>query len=263
MNYSTLADRLVVHWALQIPAAIASAHVPRSDDDSHSNFGWNRNERAFVSHPLGGRASGRRIALRPESLEVLLFEGDRVTSRLSLGQRRLEDGLQEANQWLEALGASSASLRDYEMPDHPVADGGPFPSPRGSDVAVLYHRAYAVFAGAERQIEADAGSTVQLSSARVWPHRFDLGGLLTSPGSERSIGYGLSPGDETFAHPYVYLNLYPPPDDPPRVSADVLHWNTRGFRGFVAPAEAFFVAQPEQALAASVVQCLPTLRDTK
>lgn len=86
---------------------------------------------------------------------------------------------------------------------------------------------------------------------------------MTSPGGERSIGYGLSPGDDTFEHPYVYLNLYPAPDEPPRLESDVLRWNTRGFHGFVAPAETFLAAQPEQILASSVVQCLPTLQDTQ
>jgi len=74
-----------------------------------------------------------------------------------------------------------------------------------------------------------------------WPHHFDLATLvrLDAGGGEsaRSVGVGMSPGDEFYAQPYVYLSPWRRfegslPDLPPPG-----HWHTDGFFGAVITAE--------------------------
>ena len=45
---------------------------------------------------------------------------------------------------------------------------------------------------------------------RCWPHHFDLA-TVVELGQARSIGIGLSPGDDYYAQPYFYLSPYPKP----------------------------------------------------
>jgi hypothetical protein len=76
---------------------------------------------------------------------------------------------------------------------------------------------------------------------RCWPHHFDIAILVGleegHAESARSIGIGVSPGDEYYAEPYAYVSPYPRPDVsglpalPPGG-----RWHTRDFFAAVATA---------------------------
>ena len=83
------------------------------------------------------------------------------------------------------------------------------------------------------------------SEVRCWPHHFDiatvanLGPRNGNEGSDqaRSIGIGVSPGDEHYAQPYAYVSPSPRFDrlpDPPKPG----RWHTDGFFGAVATGDA-------------------------
>jgi len=83
---------------------------------------------------------------------------------------------------------------------------------------------------------------------RCRPHHFDLATVANlGPGGEnpRSIGIGVSPGDEHYAQPYAYVS--PSPrfdsrlDEPPKPG----RWHTEGFFGAVATGDAL-LAQPNR-----------------
>ncbi len=73
---------------------------------------------------------------------------------------------------------------------------------------------------------------------RCWPHHFDIATVieLEDPKKKnaRSIGIGLSPGDDYYAQPYFYLSPYPRPDTEslPELPAGG-RWHTREFFGAV------------------------------
>src|SRR5918912_81934 len=70
---------------------------------------------------------------------------------------------------------------------------------------------------------------------RCWPHHFDIATLLEFAGG-RSIGAGLSPGDESCDGPYWYVNHYPATprrDLPPLAGGGT--WNTSGWVGAILP----------------------------
>jgi hypothetical protein len=57
-------------------------------------------------------------------------------------------------------------------------------------------------------------------------------------GGAHHVGVGLSPGDEAYPHPYVYVNGWPAPspEDLPEL-AEPGHWHTSGWVGAVLEAQ--------------------------
>jgi hypothetical protein len=89
---------------------------------------------------------------------------------------------------------------------------------------------------------------------RCWPHHFDIAILVGleqgDPEHARSIGIGLSPGDDYYAQPYVYACPYPKPDtaDLPALPPGG-RWHTREFFGAVATAsDLLALPDPRKAL---------------
>jgi hypothetical protein len=73
------------------------------------------------------------------------------------------------------------------------------------------------------------------SEVRCWPHHFDVGALVsleTQPDGSlaKSIGLGLSPGDESYPEPYWYVSPwpYPAPSKLPALESGG-RWHTEGF----------------------------------
>ena len=128
----------------------------------------------------------------------------------------------------------------YDLPDHPVWSGAPFePHPRAQRFLISW------YSNASRLIreviEGDEGDC-EASPIRVWPHGFDMASLLTLARGEdgnatATIGVGLSPGDESYDDPYLYVTVWPhpEPDDLP-VFEGPGYWHTKGFVGLVLPA---------------------------
>ena len=240
-----------------MPTAIASVLVAEQADDSHSNFGWDPESAALVSHPFDpGNGTEFQVGLRLHDLHVMLL-GDGRSEQMALEGMSVEQALTSFRSILaKAAGVKESELRptplrDYEMPDHPLKHGSAFaldPSALGG-LRDWYSKFASVWSGVAEELAAPMTRSKRLSlaPARVWPHHFDFGGLLSlseepasgnpSPapsGGFESIGFGFSPGDETFHAPYLYFNAYPPPDNPPLLESGLAAWNTEGFSGFVA-----------------------------
>ena len=92
------------------------------------------------------------------------------------------------------------------------------------------------------------------SPVRCWPHHFDIATYVSleagDPETARGIGVGMSPGDESYAEPYFYVNPWP------HLEASALplapspgHWHTHGFVGAIATGtEILRAEEPEKAL---------------
>ena len=251
-------SRLVAHWALQVPAAVSSALATVREDDSHSNFGWTeRHGGALLGHPLTSLASGAgatcRVALCFEPLSIVVVRDDGGSDQLGLEGQTLASALSWTRDVLAGFGSGDADpsvieLRDYEMPPHPLADGGVFePAALSAELAQLrdwfasFSRCFARLV--ERVRDADP-ARFSVDDARVWPHHFDLGGLATvseddsvcADESSRpsQLGFGLSPGDDTFEQPYVYVTPYPgPPETQPWKLPSGWQWESDAFSGAV------------------------------
>ena len=100
------------------------------------------------------------------------------------------------------------------MSDHPLASGATFASTDANArqaLAAWFHDANLVMRDFKAKT-TDRSATLP----RLWPHHFDLGMLISleddgDASRGRSIGIGLSPGDENDPLPYWYVNAYPAP----------------------------------------------------
>jgi hypothetical protein len=72
---------------------------------------------------------------------------------------------------------------------------------------------------------------------RTWPHHFDMATILPGSGEGSSIGFGLSPGDGSYAEPYWYIT--PSPfnlEVKARELPEPWQWHTEGWNGIVLTA---------------------------
>jgi hypothetical protein len=233
-------SRLALHDAAQASAAAAYALLPTEPDHSHSNLLWSSVRGGFVGRAL---PAGSRCALDPLTLRTAVLGPDGATrGGVSAVGRTLEQVYGELAAVLRRAGESVPSkglaTPDYDLPDTPVRRGERFGEPSRAalvELARWFALGHAAVARvAERQL---AGAEV-----RVWPHHFDLAALRTLDAgvdaeTARSLGVGLSPGDDSYAEPYVYVSPWPAPEPEalPRLPRGA-RWHTEGFTSAVITA---------------------------
>jgi hypothetical protein len=125
-----------------------------------------------------------------------------------------------------------------------VADEEPFTG--GTDEELLELDAW--FANAAAILGVAQSTLTEATPVRCWPHHFDIATLLILEpylGAEegRSVGVGLSPGDEGYSSPYFYVTPHPYPDpvDLPDLPSGA-HWHREGWVGAVLTADAVISA---------------------
>jgi hypothetical protein len=238
---TALADaRRELHWAAQIPAAVARAEIPPLLDDSHTYLAWIPGAGLLAG---GLTPRGLRLGLRVAELTLVVLDGaGRHGDELSLRGRTYDEGLAWAAQ---RLGGAARGAPPYEMPAHAVARGAPF---RGGDVAALAELAR-WFSSANRLLGAFAATSPLPGGhslpVRCWPHHFDIATLIElprrTPMDVRTVGLGLSPGDDAREEPYFYVTPWPYPEDPalPDLPPGAA-WQRQGWFGAVLTSSAIF-----------------------
>lgn len=226
--------RLQLHHAVQVVASAGATLLAPQPDDSHPNQEWMDSLGALVGRALPG--SGVQLGLRVADLSLLLVDAEgRAGAELALDGKTLED----AYAWLAAvspvagleLPSAGITRVAYEIPSHPTAKGAAFSLTPRDAFGELAHW----FANGHHALVALASRLPNTSEVRCWPHHFDLGALAvvaTTPDGSlaKSIGLGLSPGDESYAEPYAYVSPwpYPAPNTLPELGHGG-HWHTEGY----------------------------------
>jgi len=235
-----VAARNLAHHAAQWPTRAARANLKAASDDSHSAFTWDASRAALLGAGLPAKGGEVCVGVRLPRLELIITRGDNVLDAFQF------DGKTDAQAgaWLDsklrALSLKSAGdvRLPYDLPEQPAG--------RRHELAMLGRELGELarwFGGSADALEEFAG---KLSGPRAgpvlcWPHHFDIATLvrLEEGANARSIGVGVSPGDEYYAQPYVYVNPWPRFDgdklpDPPSPG----HWHTEGFFGAVLTGDA-------------------------
>jgi hypothetical protein len=231
--------RQLSHHALQWVTKAARANLEAVPDDSHSALEWDGERGVLFSQPLPTAAGVVRVGLRLGGLALVVMRDKHVLDTYELAGRR--DSM--VGVWfdsaLRALGLKPAGevTLPYSIPSHPVARGTPYHlsgEAEALDELARWFAAAADLLADVKVMHAGAGAIV------CWPHHFDIATLVSFDAAgenARSIGVGVSPGDEYYPQPYVYISaspklavadlpLLPPPG----------HWHTEGFVGAVATA---------------------------
>ncbi len=231
--------RQQLHHALQVIVSAGISYLPARRDDSHTNLEWLPDLGALGTNWL---ESGQRVrfGLRPAELSLVALNDSGVTSEFALDGRTVSDAVEWLRGALVSAGYEGARLtttKHYEIPPHAVATGAAFKRDA--------HEKFDELARAYSDADALAGHVVATrvgaSAPRCWPHHFDLATLITLPdvpGREtRTVGVGLSPGDDSYAEPYFYIGPYPHPKPERLKPLDSLgKWHTQGFVAAVLPA---------------------------
>jgi len=229
------AARTLAHRAAQWPSRAARANLKPAPDDSHSALGWDADKAALLTQPLAG---GVQVGLRVGVLELIVTQ---ATGTEACSLTGTSDA--DAGRWLDgklaAAGLEPASLArlPYKLPATLFA--------RPAEAAPRLAALNGWFAAGAELLE-EVRATYQRhkpgpSPVRCWPHHFDLATLVTlehgDPARARSIGVGISPGDEYYAQPYLYVSPYPRPNSDRLPSLPPGgRWHTRDFFGAVATA---------------------------
>jgi hypothetical protein len=231
--------RLQLHHALQVIVSIGISYLPPRPDDSHTNLEWLPEWKALGTNWLQS-AQRLRFGLRPAELSLIALNDNAVTSELALHGRTVADAVEWLRGALVAAGYDGARLttkKHYEIPPHAVASGAAFKRDDPEKFAEL-SRSYAD----AHTLTSHIVATRQGASApRCWPHHFDLATLITLPElpgrGTRTVGVGLSPGDDSYAEPYIYVGPYPhPTQDRLKPLGSLGKWHTQGFVAAVLPA---------------------------
>jgi hypothetical protein len=274
IDFGRLHDaRVQAHYAVQWLARAARAYLPAQPDDSHTNLGWDDVIGGLETHKL----QGSRIALKFAPLSLAILEGkDSAPSRIfPLDGHKEADARAWLGEELGHLGLDARSLDKplpYKIPPHKLAAGAPYAS---TAVADALRDLASWFSNANRSLgrirEALHARKLEASPVRCWPHHFDLATLAPldrgrgTVESVRSVGVGLSPGDEHFNEPYFYVTPwpYPPPAKLPLLP-QLGGWYTKGFTAAVLPAHRILAAkgrqtETEQFLQAAVEAAIKSL----
>jgi hypothetical protein len=222
------AARLLAHRAVQWPARAALANLDPAPDDSHASLTWDPALAALLGQPLKG---GARAGLHVGVHELVFVKGKRTETFPMIGR---PEG--EAGAWLDArlaaegLKPATGIKLPYELPPALFAR----PAEEAKNLAALS----AWFAAGAELLEElrKKHKRRKPGPVRCWPHHFDIAFLVPLE-EARSIGIGLSPGDEYYAQPYFYLSPDPKPDtgNLPRLPPGG-RWHTKNFFGAVAAA---------------------------
>lgn len=265
--------RVQAHYAVQWLARTARAFLSPSPDDSHTNLGWDDAFGGFETHKL----QGARIGLKLHPLALAILEGKDPTPSRILPLEGHKDA--DARGWLgEELGHLGLDARKldvmlpYKLPPHKIATGARYAVGTMSDA---FRELGAWYANANRSLARvrDAVTELKLESSlvRCWPHHFDIATLITldktsaTIESARSVGVGLSPGDEHIDEPYFYVTPWPyPPLSRLPPLPEIGRWHTQNFTAAVLPARRILSAEgrqtrTEEFLTAAVEACLKVL----
>jgi hypothetical protein len=230
--------RQVSHAAIQWPSRAARANLTALADDSHSNLGWHETFQALVSHPLDAENRYKMGFGFSTGALVWVVDGA-VDDALELASADESAARAWADAHLEsaALATTDRAEMPYEL--DPVDYRGFAEADASKALATLgvwYECGQSLL---EPLIEAHRGVAVRAPTVRCWPHHYDLAVLFTldegDPETARSVGVGLSPGDDSYAEPYFYCTPWPAPDRLPEAPSPT-RWHTEGFTSLVCPA---------------------------
>jgi len=235
--------RLQLHHAVQLVAiGVGRSLIPERPDDSHTNLVWDPDEASWLGEEIPG-SEGVKAGLKPADLTFFLTRrGGEGHDELELAGHTLEQAVAWLRQALDRFGVDPGRVSmhaHYQIPDHPTAsEGRPFDGGLRShfeELARWYADAHLLLAELRREHPT--------AEIRTWPHHFDIATLLRqevegAPGGEaRTVGVGMTPGDEHYPVPYFYVTPWPYPEAPdlPELPAGG-EWHTDSWIGAILQA---------------------------
>ena len=225
-----------LHHAAQVANAAAISLLPPAPDDSHTSFVWSAALGALVAREIPAPRPFR-VALQLESLALLVLDvDDAPLARFPLDGHGRDDAVAWIRAWTARArgdGERVTMRRHFEIPGAAPDASHPW---RSGDGAALGELA-AWYGNADALLRAFAASEPNAGAVRCWPHHFDIATLVEegadAAGVRHTTGVGLSPGDDSYAEPYVYVGPYPYPNADAAPALGAGRWHREGWFGAV------------------------------
>lgn len=231
------ATRISLHQAVQAVSTLPRNLLSYDPTDGTASLEWNTSMHGLQSIAISSPEKQMlRTLLMFDSFELCITIDDVIVKSLSLAGQ----STYQAMTWLKG------ELRMLRLPSDKIKLSLPYQiesydyeKPLNVDAYALlvykelYNTAYKILQSVVKDWE-DA------YDIRCWPHHFDLATLIPVESDDKgeilkSIGLGLSPGDNDIQEPYLYINVWPiiHYDSLNRYILDNGYWNKGGWSGAV------------------------------
>ncbi len=235
----------MMHLAAQYLAAAGISFLPKKEDDSHTNLGFDTKNGRLITRPLD--KPGHVLALNYQAFSLEWLDREGVLEEFPL------DGKTHANVlgWLQNS-SKMVSEEDayryefhYQLP-YTITDSFKF---QLEDKAVLF-QLLELRILAQNSIQSFLEVLGLESEVRIWPHHFDTGAFaLLNESDGMALGLGLAIPDTLCEVHYFYMSAYrgheaisPEGLKPLRLGK----WVSRDFKGAILPADSLELAAVEE-----------------
>ncbi len=232
-DVSTLNEtRKSLHQAVQLVAAVPRNLLPPDPSDTSASLTWNTEFSCMESVSIG--SDDIRIGLIFSELKLVVIKKSNPVSELMLVGKSVEEGLIWLRESLSSLDLNGSAV-NLELPYE--IEPYDYSAPLNCSKEALKALG-ALYGNTDNILRSVSEGENDVSEIRCWPHHFDLAMLLrlerdSNAETLRSIGIGLSPGDELIEEPYVYVNHWPHLEKEKLVNHPLIggHWVTDGWTG--------------------------------
>ncbi|MFT7614083.1 MAG: hypothetical protein ACI9J3_003065, partial [Parvicellaceae bacterium] len=229
-------NRKALHQAVQLVGAFPRNMLPHDPTDGTASLVWNSSIKSLESLPFVNDDGAFKVGLSFTVFELYIeLEGDQK-SACCLSGMSVNEGLVWLKQNLAELGIKADHISldlPYEIENYDYSEALVVDKQALQEYADLYQNT-------QNSLRIVLTNWKEAFDIRCWPHHFDLATLIplkTDSEGEilKSIGVGLSPGDEGVEEPYVYVNIWPEVDLNilEKHSLPIGQWNKAGWSGAV------------------------------
>lgn len=230
--------RRSLHLAAQAVANLGRTYLPAQEDYGHISLRWIPKFNGLAGQPVPSGTSKLLAALSFEPLEWLLLDAKAETlSKIPLAGKTLAqlEGAVRVELKRHGLDDSRYTVKPlFQVETTPLLEGGNF-SPEW-DVDERRELAN-YYAGVDLVLRGLAAEFPGAVGPRCWPHHFDYALLMKldagSQENARSVGLGMSPGDQYYDQPYFYATLWPYPQGGLPSLPKPASWHTQEWTGAV------------------------------
>ena len=224
----------IIHLAAQYLAAANISFVPKEEDDSHTNFGFDVEQLRLLSHQLSSKGDQLALNYKDFSLEWISHNAHNTFPLKGKTHAQVLEWLQQMS--LTFIAMPYTYKFHYDLP-YSIDSNYTFQIAATEDLATIAN--YRVLC--ENALEQIIQANQLEASIRIWPHHFDTGIYSNIPNTaEVMVGLGLAIPDTVSDGHYFYASGYKNGNqmDPTAFSPlSVGKWFSDSFKGGILPAE--------------------------
>lgn len=246
--------RFQLHQAVQNVAAVGRKFLPEKGNDQNATLTWVPGLKRMAGKWVKGNVSFRSSLSFEEFTVLLVDEKVQVISSFDCQEATITEMMLWLEEHIGRLGLEAKNLTlnlPYDLPDEVLESGYPFQleSLRGAkELAKYYHNTYLVLREYKNKF-------VSAGDISIWPHHFDISLAIVlrdtgDPETNTQISLGMSPGDDQFESPYLYVRCWPhvDTDDLPHLSNHAM-WISNEWTGAVLLSKHLQSAKEQESVA--------------